>query len=120
MSDISRPIFGEIRGKQGQVTIPSLGAVPGIMSSWHLKRRETPVQGIGPWDFHAVLSYVNQAYFDDADLAATMVFTVNIGNRTDGSPNVHQLEGPFERTVLNGLSLEILGANLCQVKAEPE
>jgi predicted FMN-binding regulatory protein PaiB len=120
MSDVPRPIFGEIRGRQGQITIPSLGAVPGIMSSWHLKRRETPGPDVGPWDFHAVLSYGNQAYFDDADLAPMMVFTVSIGNRADGSPNVHRLEGPFERTVLKGLSLEILGAALCLNEEEAE
>ena len=120
MSNIARPIFGEIRGRIGNVTIPSLGVEVCTMDSWYLQRRENPGRNVGLWDFHAALSYANQFYFDDEDLAPLLVFTVQIGSRPDGSPNLHRLEGPFERTVLNGKSLEVQGANLCLVQPEPE
>jgi hypothetical protein len=120
MTDQAKPIFGEIRGRIGDVTIPALGVTVGTIDSWYLKRRENPGPTQGAWDFHAVLSYANQFYFDDDELAPLMLFTVRIGSRPDGSPNLHRLEGPFERTVLNGKSLEITGANLCLVQPESE
>ena len=120
MSDVARPIFGEIRGRIGSVSIPSLGAICGTVESWYLKRRESPGPNEGLWDFHAALSYANKFYFDDEDLAPAMVFTVQIGARPDGSPNLYRLDRPFVRTVLNGKSLEIEGATLCLVQPESD
>ena len=54
----------ELSGKDGQVTIPSLGAVIGIMERWKLTRREesSPVNP-GLLTLRADLSYVNPLLF---------------------------------------------------------
>ncbi len=55
----------ELTGKEGRVTIPSLGAVIGIMDSWKLTRREESSPGNpGLLTLRASLSYANRLLFE--------------------------------------------------------
>lgn len=55
----------ELSGSEGRVTIPSLGAVIGIIDSWKLTRREESSPGNpGLLTLRASLSYVNPLLFE--------------------------------------------------------
>jgi hypothetical protein len=52
------PMFKNLKGDSGKITVPGLGAVVGEFRSWNLMRRE----GNGPpvWTLHAVFRYKNE------------------------------------------------------------
>jgi hypothetical protein len=52
-------IVNSFTGRDGEITIPGLGAVVGIMHKWTLQRSEERTSGTPKWTLQAVLSYVN-------------------------------------------------------------
>jgi hypothetical protein len=99
-----------LRGDRGQVTIPSLGAVIGIIEppkgSWSLRREEESRPGLGDvFLLRVVFSYLNRPMWDSP---FEKVFTVRLGKHKQF--RLTQIEG--ERTVLEGLSLLREGVQL--------
>lgn len=99
-----------LRGTQGQVTIPSFGAVCGIIEPprgyWSLRRREdVPQDGTGVFRLHAVFSYLNPDLWA-SPYEKEFVITLAKGKR-------YRLDvSHAERTVLEGSSLLIEGVSL--------
>lgn len=61
-------LFKRISGVRGQITIPDLGAVIGVMEKWELTRRGVE-SGVHRYDLRAVFSFVNPLLFNDTDYA---------------------------------------------------
>lgn len=59
-------LFKRISGVRGQITIPDLGAVIGVMEKWELTRRGADT-GTHRYDLRAVFSFVNPLLFNDTD-----------------------------------------------------
>lgn len=103
-----------LRGTQGQVTIPSLGAVIGTIEPpkgyWTLRRREDRPPSEGVFRLHAVFSYLNPDLWD-APFGREIYVTLARGKqyRLDVVEN--------ERTVLEGRSLLIEGVTLWPVES---
>jgi len=98
----------ELTGKEGQVTIPSLGAVIGIMDSWKLSRREESSPGNpGLLTLRASLSYANALLFEQP-LEKFVIIQITKDKR-------YRVRG--ERMALNGQTLTLEEAELCH--AEP-
>jgi hypothetical protein len=56
---LSGVVFRSLKGSQGQITVPGLGAVVAEFQSWTLKRHEES-RSAGPvWTLHAVFRYQN-------------------------------------------------------------
>lgn len=106
--------FGQIRGRHGEVTIPSMGAVVGRFDGengyWMLKRHESGQQQGKPvvYHFHAVLSYLHPLYRDDRFVKE---LTIKVGSELF---RVKPIEG--ERMVLDGRTLQSGGVQLWPVE----
>jgi len=107
--------FGQIRGKHGDVSIPSMGAVVGRFDGkdgyWVLKRHESGQQQGKPvvYHFHAVLSYLHRGLYDDPRF--TKRLTIKVGSELF---RVEPIEG--QRMVLTGRTLQSEGVNLWPVE----
>jgi hypothetical protein len=96
----------ELSGREGRVTIPSLGAVIGIMSDWKLTRREESSPGNpGLLTLRAYLSYVNPLLFEQP---VEKYVIVQITKDT-----YYRVKS--ERLALHGQTLVLEEAELCHV-----
>ncbi len=100
-------IFKRLQGQHGRVEIPDLGALIGNMSSWTLTRRGSSENSRDPeaefFDFHAVLTFVNEALFGDPDYEKRVVIQAGKGM----SYLLEPVDGPGQRTALTGRNLSI-------------
>jgi hypothetical protein len=97
----------ELSGREGKITIPSLGAVIGIMSSWKLTRREESTPGDpGVLTLRASLSYVNPVLVEQP-LEKSVIVKITKDK---------EYRVAYERLALNGQDLLLEGATLCRVE----
>ena len=93
----------ELSGREGQITIPSLGAVIGIMGDWKLARREESTPGNpGVLTLHAFLSYVNPILINQP-LEKHVIITITKDKK---------YRVVYERMALDGQNLLLEGASL--------
>lgn len=64
-----------VSGKEGQITIPSVGVVAGITRSWSLRREESGPNA-GSWTLHASLSYAHEKLMGDDTLEKRIILTI--------------------------------------------
>jgi hypothetical protein len=65
-----------LTGKNGKITIPTLGAVVATFSSWTIARPEESDPGNpGALTLRAVCSYVNPVLFNDPELPKKVIVT---------------------------------------------
>lgn len=103
-----------MRGIEGEVTLPALGAVIGTMQKWSLTRREDGSRNSG-YRLHAVFSYLNPLLFNESSL--TKQITVAIRDRDRSVNKQYRLEPvPGQRMVLEGMSLLIEGVSIWPVE----
>ena len=94
----------KIEGREGEVTIPALGAIVGKIEAptgnWKLIRREEgPAGERAVFSLHAVFSYLNEPLFRNDGFKKRFVITIAKGKQ-------YRLEQrPSGRTELNGRSL---------------
>lgn len=104
-------LFQTIRGKEGRVTIPGLGAVVGIMTDWSLTRREDGGPVEGSYDLRASFfgehGYLNLPLFNNPKLKKR----VEISLSSDKQFRLEQVDGM--RTVLIEKRLLMEGVKLC-------
>lgn len=101
--------FKRLDGIYGSVMIPSIGLSIGTMVKWQLLRREDAPPGSGEWDLHASLSYMNKTAWESTGWEKEIRLTIG-SPRTGKQYRLTQAENG--RTVLEGQSLLIEGANL--------
>jgi hypothetical protein len=102
-------IFQSLRGKEGRVVIPGVGAVVGIIGDWSLTRREDSGPAEGTYDLRASFSYLNVSLFN-----AKMKKRVEISLSKDNQFSLDQLDGM--RTVLIEKRLLMEGVTLCPLR----
>lgn len=97
-----------MQGQHGSIHIPDLGALIANMSSWTLTRRGESENSRDPeaefYDLHAVLSFVNEALFNDADYTKVVKVQLGKGQTYELIPQ----EGAGQRTALTGRNLDML------------
>ena len=102
------PVFRRIDGTHGFIEIPMLGTRIGEIGPWTLTRRgEAHLNPQDPeaaeFDLTATLTLVpNEALWNDPDYEKRVVISMRRGKRTW---TVQPVEGPGQRTALNGRSL---------------
>ena len=94
------PIFKRIEGRKGRIDIPFIGAVVGNIISFTLTRRADRGPEAEFYDFHAALSFISEALFNDDDYQKRVI--VVVGKRPF---RLDPAEGPGQRTALQGRSL---------------
>lgn len=100
-------LWHELSGKEGQITIPSLGAVIGKIDGWTLKRREESAPGNpGLLTLRASLSYVNPVLFNQP-LTKKVVIRITKDLSYEVRADSIQLEGS---------SLTMEEAELCRLE----
>lgn len=97
-----------IRGRDGEVTIPAIGASVGDFREWHLARREDPRSGKpGVLTLRAVFRYVNPALFNEPSLRKQFIVQL------DRKRKFRVDQDPAKKPVLEGLTLTMEGVTLC-------
>jgi hypothetical protein len=98
-------LFKRISGVRGQITIPDLGAVIGVMEKWELTRRGAD-SGEHRYDLRAVFSFVNPLLLNDEDYAKEAKLVIGRSREI----RAHLAEA--EETVLTGRVLLARGVKL--------
>lgn len=99
-------IIQKLTGREGRVEIEALGALIGTINHYTLARRGDDGPRADLFDFHAVLSYVNEALWDDEDYTKSIVIRV-------GKNELFRLEqAPEFVWVRDGKGLEMQGVKL--------
>ena len=57
-------VFQSLRGKEGRIVVPGVGAVVGIINDWSLTWRDDGSPADGPYDLRASFSYLNVNLFN--------------------------------------------------------
>lgn len=89
-----------ISGVEGQVTVPTAGALIGYFANWTLKSEDGD-----SYLFRGNLSYINEAAWNEEEMVKRI--TVDIGKG-----KTYILDGSSE-TTLEGRSLVMKGVTLC-------
>lgn len=100
-----------VRGIDGEVSIPALGATIGTFAKWTLTRSEDGHSNESEFVLRGAFSYLNPVLWEDETLTKRM--TIRLGR--DG----HQyllVQKPDRRTVLEGASIIMEGITLCPVE----
>lgn len=101
-------------GFHGKVEIPDLGAVIAEIANWRLMRRGSDENSRDPeadyYNLDADLKFVNEALFNDPDYEKRV--TVQLGKGQ--SYVLEPVEGPGQRTALNGRKLVIERVRPCR------
>lgn len=93
-------------GNEGQVVVPSVGAVVGTINRWTLSRPEESSPGNpGLLTLRAYFSYSNPALLNEPDLEKHVEVTIRRGVR---------YRVCYERMAFDGTVLIAEGAKLCQ------
>jgi hypothetical protein len=104
----------KLTGTEGQIKIPSLGAVVGTISSYSLVRLETAGPDDGQFRFSAALSYFNKHLFENP-MSKDIVIT--FGRDPSGHKKQYRVEvSPTGRMELQEMTLLIEGAKLCPAR----
>jgi hypothetical protein len=108
-------LYGRMNGFQGRIEIPDLGAVIGEMSTWTLTRRGNTTENsrdpeADNYDLTADLRFVNEALFGDADYEKRIIIQAGRGQ----SYVIEPVEGPGQRTALNGRKLVMERVRPCR------
>jgi hypothetical protein len=103
---VGRGIFKQIQGRDGKVTIPGLGALVGTFTNWNLTRKGEDGGNAELYDLHGVLSFVNQALFEDPTYVKSVEVTLS------KSLNIRLQTDENTKTVLNGRALVMEGVRL--------
>lgn len=96
------------RGVSGRIVIPGVGAVPGVFSSWTIKRREDSGTGNPSWSLHAVLSYQNDTMLKNEALPKRFICELSKTQK-------FELCG-YESLKLEGATLIVEGVIQCPQK----
>lgn len=104
-------IFRRIEGREGEVTIPSLGAIVAKIEAptgkWTLVRREEgPAGESAVFSLHAVFSYVNEGLFKNEAFKKKFIVTIAKGKQ------YRLQQRPGGKTELSGRSLLMEGVEL--------
>jgi hypothetical protein len=70
-------IIRSLRGTQGQITVPGLGAVVAEFQTWNLSRHEESRSASPIWTLHAVFRYQNDLLLQNDDLRKHIVLRLN-------------------------------------------
>ena len=73
------PIWGNMVGDDGTVTVPSIGAVVGTISRWTLRREESGSGPLRPMTLRASFSYVNEFLLMEESLSKEILITIRRG-----------------------------------------
>jgi hypothetical protein len=103
---VGRGIFKTLRGTEGKVTVPHLGALVGTFTSWNLERRGDEGEDAELYNLHGVLSFVNKALFEDDSYEKS----VEVRLSKNLSIRLRSAEGT--KTALNGRALVMEGVHL--------
>jgi len=108
-------LYGRMNGFQGRIEIPDLGAVIGEMNTWTLIRRGNTTENsrdpeADNYDLTADLRFVNEALFGDADYEKRVIIQAGRGQ----SYVIEPVEGPGQRTALNGRKLVMERVRPCR------
>lgn len=108
-----------MKGIEGTITIPALGALIGTTHKWSLERREDGKQGEAPtFRLHAVFSYFNEFLWSEETLKKEIILTLrSAGGQVNSQLKVEPVPG--EGMVLDGTTQLILeGVRLWPVDKE--
>lgn len=95
-----------LRGVEGQITIPAIGAIIGTFQKWSLQRREDGPSRTSGYRLTAFLSYVNPMLFNEPSL--TKQITIAIRDRERTVNKQYRLEPmPDVEMELDGMSLTV-------------
>ena len=104
-------VLKSLRGLEGQITIPSIGAVIGTFQKWSLQRREDGPSRLSGYRLTAFLSYVNPMLVNEPSLTKQITITIRAGR--DGFNKQYRLElMPGEAMALDGMSLTVEGVTI--------
>jgi hypothetical protein len=70
------PFWGNMSGTNGEVTIPSIGAVVGTIIHWTLRREESGSAGQRPMTLRASFSYVNELLLMEDSVEKEILLTI--------------------------------------------
>lgn len=103
---MGRGIFKTLRGNEGKVTVPHLGALVGTFTSWNLERRGDEGEEAELYNLAGVLSFVNKALFEDDS------FEKSVEVRLSKSLSIRLKTEERTKTALNGRALVMEGVRL--------
>jgi hypothetical protein len=95
-------IHKRAEGHHGTLEAVNLGAPIGQVAHWTATRRANNGPEAEYWDLHAVFSWITPALFNDKDIPNQLTLQQT---RRSRSYIVRPIEGPGQRTALNGRSL---------------
>ncbi len=93
-------------GKEGEITIPGLGAVVGTFHKWTLMRPVDDAPGNPVWNLQAVLSYSNPTLLQNEWLEKKFILILNKDTKIEICS--------YETMRLEGASLLLEGVIQCQ------
>jgi len=100
-----------VRGIEGEVTIPALGATIGTFAKWTLARSEDGHSTESEFVLRGAFSYLNPILWADESLSKRI--TIRLGK--DGRQYL-LVQKPDRRTVLEGASIIMEGVTLWPVE----
>ena len=100
-----------VRGIEGEVTIPALGATIGTFAKWTLTRSEDGHPSADEFTLRGAFSYLNPILWADESL--TKKVTIRLGR---GGKQYLLVQKPDRRTVLEGTSIIMEGIQLWPVE----
>lgn len=72
--------WGSMEGSDGQVVVPSIGAVVGKIVRWTLRREESgAADGLRPLTLRASFSFVNEFLINEPDVKKQIIITIRKG-----------------------------------------
>ena len=103
---MSRGIFKSLKGSEGKVTVPHLGALVGTFTSWTLTRRGDDGPESERYNLHGIFSFVNKALFEDDE------YVKSVEVRLSKTLSVRLRSDEGTKTSLNGRALVMEGVQL--------
>lgn len=102
-----------VRGIDGEVTIPALGATIGTFAKWTLTRSEDGHSTESEYVLRGAFSYLNPILWDDETL--TKRLTISLGRN---GKKYLLVQKPDRKTVLEGTSIIMEGITLWPVEQQ--
>jgi hypothetical protein len=102
-----------VRGIEGEVTIPALGATIGTFAKWTLTRSEDGRSNESEYVLRGAFSYFNPVLWEDESLQKRV--TIRLGR--NGTQYL-LVQKPDRRTVLEGSSIIMEGITLWPVEQQ--
>jgi hypothetical protein len=98
-------IIRSLRGTEGKVVVPGLGAVVATFSDWTLRREENGRAG-PRWSLHAALSYRNESLLKNESLTKKFICVLSKEQKFEFCS--------YDRLVVEGITLFAEGVNQCE------